>query len=280
METARWRFDMPHVGDRMELYLLGDMHIGTLACDVPLLKDFIAHIRKRPNARVLLMGDAIDAIGPFDKRLDIETLDYDTRSGKPVIDFQVDAACAILKPIAPIILGVLTGNHEEKVRTQSGSDPTYQICKELKIKYLKWHVLAALDFTIGNSVHRVVLDAAHGRFAGRKAGGAMNRIYDIAGYFPTADIVARGHSHHLFCDYEPTLVLGKILDIEERKVWGCNTGSFFRAYQQGVTSYAEQWDCSPSALGCVRFTFTHARPKTNKRVVVIKGEKMTAEDVR
>ena len=58
----------------LEIYPLGDLHIGSRDCAEGLLKKAIKDINDNPNARWIGGGDYLDAIKPSDsKRFDMDT---------------------------------------------------------------------------------------------------------------------------------------------------------------------------------------------------------------
>lgn len=104
----------------MELIPIGDVHIGSVACDEDGLAATVAHILAAPHRYTILMGDHIDAINPNDKRFDPSCLHprYFTPEGfDNLCDEQADTFVQIVRPLAEAgrVLGCHYGNHEEKI---------------------------------------------------------------------------------------------------------------------------------------------------------------------
>ena len=90
-------------GQTFRLVPLGDIHLGSANCDTGALWRTILDIKQDENARVIVMGDVIEAIGPKDKRWQSGGIDekvVNLASIDRICDVQVEKAADILSHIA------------------------------------------------------------------------------------------------------------------------------------------------------------------------------------
>jgi hypothetical protein len=159
---------------------------------------------------------------------------------------QMEEMIEILRPIANAgrLIGLLTGNHEERIYNATGFEPTQLMCKALKVPYLGG--ASYLLLKVGKQVYKTYV--VHGRSGARLPQTkllACRRLADIA----TADLYMMGHVHSLetnasiYFDSEK----GKRIQYTRHFVI---TGSFLD-YEN---SYAETMCLVPSRTGAPRIT--------------------------
>jgi hypothetical protein len=239
------------------LYFLGDIHLGASHCDEALLKETIEHIRKDGRAIVFLMGDICDAILPKDKRFEAGLV-AEWVDPANVLGSQVKEAFRVLKPIAHRVVGILDGNHEEKVK----HDQSYRIKRELIERMgdaghiwqdLSYSALVRLSFTWRLGKHSKIVPLTlylhHGWGGGR--GDATNQ-YPQAMSAYEADWFIFGHTHKRYVFDAVFHRVARNGDLkEERRLWG-RSGTFLRTIDKNdEASYAEQKGYLPSPRGCL-----------------------------
>jgi predicted phosphodiesterase len=114
---------------------------------------------------------------------------------------QLKQCVKIFAPIKDKILAVLPGNHENRVYKSDGIDITEIMCSQLEIpnKYSPTTALLFIRFGERNSAHHhrkqlYTVYVTHGSGGGRKEGGKVNRLADLASIVD-ADIYISGHTH-------------------------------------------------------------------------------------
>jgi predicted phosphodiesterase len=250
------------------IYFLGDIHLGAAHCDEVLLKQTVEHIRKDGRALVFLMGDIVDAILPKDKRFEAGLVaEWVDRSN--VLGSQVKEACKILKPIGGKVIGILDGNHEEKVK----QDQSFRIKRELIDrmgadgfiwKDLSYSSLVRLIFAwrAGKSSHinSLTLYLHHGWGGGR--GDATNQYKEMMASYE-ADWFVFGHTHKRYVMDELFYKLNRAGDlVETRRVSG-RSGTFLRTVDKGdEASYGEQKGYRPTPRGCLCIKY-YPHPDSN-----------------
>ena len=186
------RCDLPFA-ETIEIHPMADKHIGDSMCDFKSILDEIEYIRKTPNAYCILGGDLMDTA--------IASSIGDTYGSNLQPMEQLKQCVKIFEPIKDKIIAVLPGNHENRVYKSDGIDMTEIMCSQLGIpeKYSPTTALLFIRFgTQGSKFHnRPQLYTAyvtHGSGGGRREGGKVNRLADLASIVD-ADIYIHAHTH-------------------------------------------------------------------------------------
>ncbi len=245
--------------DKFTLYALGDMHLGVVHCDEDLLRATVTEIKAQKNALWLGMGDYGDCITPSDfKRWDGRILAPWMRGNEDNIGAtQVEKVDEILSPIWNKCLGLIEGNHDDSIRKYNHYDFMKELLKKANKKavvpYAGVSCMLRLNFKRKNSneAHDFIIHARHGEGAARTSGARALAVLRLAAVFTNAHITLMGHLHGQESpDIPQRLILqgGKIKAFE---TLACMTGSWVKAYMQGVPAcYLERWGSPPSTLGC------------------------------
>jgi len=237
---------------RYNLYAIGDVHIGAYACDKQAFVDIIAKIKKDRNGFVILMGDLLDAVLAGDRRYNAYEADPDLITFKS----QVDWTLAQLKPIRNKILGIIEGNHEEKIKKQVGYDFTEFMAEQLGCRYL--HQSSMIHLETPWKTYKIL--AMHGIGGGATVGGQLNKIRRMIQNFYTApDLVLVGHFHRLDSIVVPKMDDNMILKETHIGFTGC----FYRTYVSGRPNYASDKWYSPSRIGGLRIALEEGNFSVN-----------------
>jgi UDP-2,3-diacylglucosamine pyrophosphatase LpxH len=167
-----------------ELMLVGDVHLGSPQFDQPRFLRQLDFILKN-GLYVLLMGDLLEMATRTSVGAGVYEQD---RIGQT----QFEQMAEWLKPLAKknLILGLLTGNHEERVYQATGVNVSKALARELGVSYLGdacWNV-----FRVGNQ--RYTVYSLHGRSGARFDGTALLALERVSTSFD-ADVVCMGHMH-------------------------------------------------------------------------------------
>lgn len=186
------RCDLPYA-ESIELHPMGDLHIGDSLSDYKLIMERIDHIKKTPNAYCILSGDLMDTA--------IASSIGDTYGANLQPMEQLKHCVKIFEPIKDKILAVLPGNHENRVYKSDGLDITEVMCAQLGIpgKYSPTTAFLFIRFgeTKANRHNRPQLYTVyvtHGSGGGKREGGKVNRLADLASIVD-ADIYIHSHTH-------------------------------------------------------------------------------------
>ena len=221
--------------DKLELILMGDMHIGSKFYDEDMHKEMIDYCIKK-KTQVILMGDQIECATR-------DSVGAGVYEQNEIIDKQLEHFKFLMQPLAKagLILGMHAGNHEMRLYQSSGLDITKFMAKQLDIKYFSWGKLHYL--IVGKQGYR--LYTTHGASGTRLAWTKIKSVLDLSN-LADAEIYAMGHlhqlSHHIRNFYAPDLRNKKV--VEEQKHF-LLTGSYLNHWG----SYAHMKSYEPMRKG-------------------------------
>ena len=130
---------------RVRVVPTGDLHYGNAYCDV---RSFLRHrdfIKDTRDVYTILMGDLMESSIRSSKG------DIFKQVGSP--QDQRDWLIEQLLPIKHKILGMCTGNHENRVYNEVGVDLSKDIAEELGVPYRAEGLYLKVSFGSGNSYH-------------------------------------------------------------------------------------------------------------------------------
>lgn len=186
------RCDLPEF-DTIEIHPMADLHLGDIHSDFKLIMERIEHIKNTENAYCILDGDLMDAA--------IASSIGDTYGASLQPMEQLKQCVRIFEPIKDKILAVLPGNHEHRIYKSDGIDITELMCCQLGIQKRYSPTTALLFIRFGpktptrhNRGMCYTAYVTHGSGGGRKEGGKVNRLADLAAIVD-ADCYITGHTH-------------------------------------------------------------------------------------
>ena len=211
------------------------------------------------TAMFIIMGDSIDGLSTSERKSMVSSGFHETTTDS--ID---DMYRGIVKQLANDlsilkghIIGIIGGNHFYQFTSGETSDN--MLCRLLGCKFLGCTSFIQLDLVRSGKVRNTLrIVANHGAGGGIRAGTTFNRIEDLAGWNPDADIALMGHNHGLGVMPNPPKfkfkpLVGDKLDVIEHVQYLGRTGSFLRSYVNGEKSYNVDAVRSPTALGFIEF---------------------------
>jgi len=239
--------------DKIKLVPFGDVHFGAKECNIERAKKTIEWIISKPDARVILMGDLLNSstkvsvgAGTFDE----------TTSGQAQYDFMLE----MLKPIKDKIYGALQGNHEERVRKETGYDITKMLAKDLGCKYYGFGCFTKLKVKDQN----YIIYSTHGSSGATLPYTKIKKALDMGKYIES-DVLLYAHVHSLQVhtqQYKSVNIRNKT--VEKRSKYYVLTGHYLN-YED---SYAEMKNIVPEKQGSPTITFTGGKEGRQIRVIV------------
>lgn len=165
---------------------LSDIHWGSKTCERDKLKGYLSWAIEH-NAWIILNGDLIEN----SNRSSVGAGVYE-QIQQP--QEQADEIIELFKPLAKKkqILGLITGNHEERTFKDTGFDISYNIAKELNVPYLRYSGLFKLKVKDFN----YTVFATHGATGSKFLKTKMSACESLANV-AHADIYLMGHVHDL-----------------------------------------------------------------------------------
>lgn len=230
----------------LNIYPLGDVHIGTKEFDLELFKQWIDMVKNDPHGAVVIIGDMMN-MGLRNSKSNVyeETL-------SPMQ--QKELCYELLLPIADKIIAGCSGNHEYRAVKEVGMNPLYDVFCRLRIEDRYRENACFVKLTVGKqgknpNTYGVVL--THG--TSKSKDDKWNLSVD------GCDCFISGHIHD--ADHAPK---GKIrMDLTHNRVKLVGYQQVVVMPFQGYGSYAVRGKYLPNSLGQFqRITFDG----TSKRV--------------
>ena len=253
MEVIDYDLTYTHTNSETKLYLLGDIHAGTIHCLENKVRDKVQEIKSTKNAIWIGMGDYGEFITPSDPRFDpSQKVTTSWLEQDDIADCQCNWIVDLFKPIAHKCVGLLYGNHEEAIRIHSHTNVHKHICERLKVPNLGYSCFVRFRFKRDKSSESHIIKGCftHGSGAAITKGAKVNRLRRFMNDF-NARIYGYAHVHDIDQQRMPYITLspsGKIIDDE---AVGVLTGSWFSTYTQGTAcSYGEKKAYPPTVIGC------------------------------
>ena len=146
MDELRWygRVLDPNLTE-VSVIVLSDLHYGNPYCSVKHFQRTLDFIKNNDNCYCFLNGDLCEAATKLSKG--------DVYTQKLTPQQQRDDVIIMLDPIKDKILGVTTGNHEQRIYNETGVDLTKDIAESLDVPYRAEGMLYKLAFGCGNERH-------------------------------------------------------------------------------------------------------------------------------
>lgn len=194
------RVDLPRDLKSVEIHTLSDLHLGDRHCDFKKIAEKIKEIEGKQNAYVILNGDLIN---------NATTQSISDTYGETLSPMeQLREAVGLFTPIKDRILAITSGNHENRTHRADGIDLTEIMARELGVGDRYAPESVTLFLRVGqlrngkkvtgkkDTVRQVcyVIYTTHGSGGGRREGGKVNRVADLASIID-ADIYIHGHTH-------------------------------------------------------------------------------------
>jgi len=165
--------------ETISLIVICDSHVTSVEGARELVDEIRRTCEAVENPRILFLGDIV--------QMDIV---------KPGTPFGADPMAEmtelakIISEFAPVTVGVVVGNHEERLERVAGIDPMKLFCTLYGVPYLGCAALIRLSFPWGART----IYAIHGSGGGKRIGAKANKLEDLI-QVASADIYLHAHTH-------------------------------------------------------------------------------------
>ena len=262
--------------DYINVWLFGDVHRETKACDVERWKWFLKKAAKDDPEKTYYigMGDYHDFASTSEKKqlrgdkvheTTDDTLDF--LAEKHNRDFAGE-----IKQMQGKLLGLIHGNHSWLFL--NGKNSTEDLAERMQCEYLGWLCHLKLTFIFGSpntrrtqNVHFIL---CHGKAGGKLLGTSINQVEDMKKVIPAADVYAMGHDHQRGA--WPTSILDISAgggNLKQKRQYICRTGSFKKAYTVDTSSYEASRLLRPADLGAIKLIINFHRDQSKGRDIII-----------
>ena len=254
----------PPVTEERSLWLLSDEHLGSSDCALGHLKRTLQRIAEdKAHSRVVVIGDMVDIINVMDPRFDVRKIAADfvpnlDNLAKSVADYWLK----IHEPIADQIIGVGTGNHEEKSRLRYSNDIANYIAMSLGVPYIQ-QIARARIFNRDN-VHKLTVKGvlSHAEKGATTTGGKWAAVERMIGDHEDIDFFAQAHTHA----YGVQSFIRNNVEGQpghgrraEKEVVAFLTGGYLKTYGEGYSGYGAKRGYAPCKLGTPRLKMRMVR---------------------
>lgn len=253
--------ELPENIDELVIFPIGDLHIGSPHFDRKILEKQLEEIESfGSRARIILMGDLAEVATKTSVGAGVYEQD---QTGQQ----QMMTAKSILYPFKDIIDCIVGGNHEERIKKDSGFDLSLYFAQLMGLEDKYANYQGIVQYTIGKRTFDVSI--WHGAGGGSTAGGAINRLVKQSQTI-LADIYLMGHVHQRQAYSKQIFIPDKRNNkIDLMQQYFIVTGSAL-TYEN---SYAEMAGFAPSNVGFPKI-FISAQLKSfngqNQRIKNIK----------
>jgi len=202
-QEIRWYgaiLDSIYTGIR--ILTLSDLHKGSPFSSVPHFLRTLKFVGDNDDCRLVFAGDLMDTALKNSK----SDVYGQTETPKQQKEWLIET----LKPYATKILGMCTGNHENRVARDTSFDPTEEIATALGVPYRPEGILLKIMFGSGNSSH---VDrpfvfwqySTHG-YGGARTKSAKAVKVERTSTFIQADVYTMSHDHSVNVAPDITLI--------------------------------------------------------------------------
>lgn len=236
----------------VELYNLGDIHIGNENCNIKFLKKIIAEIEANPNAHWVSTGDLLEVA---------TTSSVSSTYKADSLQTELDRLCVLLKPIAKKCLGFVASNHHRRLEKETGLSLDCVVANQLRVPFLG--ITGVVDITVGRGSYYCVL---HHGVGGGAIGNKVARAMKLAQNFQGADVYLSGHTH----GYSHIPFYQNVIDRKRHKTTNILSHIIVTAHFLDYKgSYAEEMGLTPSPVGCSKTTLKLCKSGNQKDKLII-----------
>lgn len=203
MRVITRHIDHQSRSDVFTIYAVGDIHLGNVHANEAAMRAIIRDIEADDNAYWIGMGDYADFINLHDPRYDPRDLAGWLMGGDQLADIarsECDYIVRHFEPIKAKCLGLIAGNHEEKILQHSECDVYARLIEALadgKHEHRLDHrgIISLVFSRQGGGTQTVNIYATHGSIGGRSQGGAANNLGALLAQVDNVDVVIQAHLH-------------------------------------------------------------------------------------
>lgn len=246
----------------------GDLQKGTKGFREDLWEQWLQEAHRDKHAYFIGMGDYSDTFRPTIRK-NISKVTKEDASAHQQLDYALEKGmqkfAEDLMPLRDRIIGLHSGHHNWDLL--GGMNTDQYLCQLLKVKWLGFEGWTRLSVERSRYHHPTVdIFSTHGCGGAGFTGTDMTALERRIMPYRKAHIYLRGHSTKIYSAPAPPLeyirnMQGKMKIGRMPRVL-CNTGGFMEGRIEGETSYVEEKNMPPVALGWITIDINfHRNPK-------------------
>ena len=247
-------------GSVVNLYPIGDVHMGSICCDETRLRRVVKAVERDENGYWVMMGDALEAINIDDKRWNEDTvaLWIDREERKDIVRAQSNRFLHIISPIIPKCAAWMEGNHERTILSKYKRDIYGEMARivseecgrEVGIGYTGWLRLQCERGGKRNRDKRGFIGSFHHGFSGARRPGGKANVMETWLDKHECDFAIMGHCHTMDITWSATEYLDQTGRVRTRPKVGFYSSTFYDKTLAPGLSYADWKAYPPMPMGC------------------------------
>lgn len=274
----QYRIERKQAGRPFRIVFFGDVHRDSPGHAKERWQGFLEYARELKDAYFFGMGDYIDSMSTSERDAMIRAAMHESTSSD-LENMALGKVALLAKELSFMrgrLIGMINGNHFFSF--PSGINSDQKLCERLSCKYLGVSAFVRLQIVTHSCSQSFDIWAHHGAGGARLPGGSINRVDQMREH-AEADCYVMGHDHkrgvfpanpRLSLEHDSRSSQG--VRLRERQSWLIRSGSFLKAYEDGMVSYNADAARGPCSLGHVELeltpTFTREDGKLIRRLDV------------
>lgn len=174
---------------------MGDLHATAMHADLEMIRSAVGWLGEEENRYAVVPGDIFDTAIKGSVSLDLSEIGMSSKDGRHLL-------ARMLEPVKHRILVILSGNHDDRLTRDAGSDEVDALACHLGIgdRYFP-EGEAFIRLKVGKLKHDprqsvlYNLYMTHGDAGGRLPGGKANSLLALRNIVHNADVYLNGHGH-------------------------------------------------------------------------------------
>jgi hypothetical protein len=172
---------------RIPIAVLADLHLGLKTCRIDMIKGVVKWILEN---KALWWGG-----GDFSEYATIKSPGVYEQMMTP--DDQQELFIKLVKPIRHLCIGLIRGNHEDRIWRETGIDPLSTLCRELDVNVLGVEAGGYIKRSYSTGTCTYTWYISHSKTANKTAGLALNWTEREIGGWINTDIIIKCHGHDM-----------------------------------------------------------------------------------
>ncbi len=229
--------------DRLHMYPLGDIHLGSPNCAEPVLDEWLKYITDTEATSLLNTGDNLNS-ALKDSVSDVYAEDYTVQIARQKLTEK-------FRPVAEAdkLDAIVDGNHEWRILRAVGDSPNSAVADALGVAYSPAAIYVV--YHVGDQEYGIYM--RHGTGGGTTMGAQVNRL-EKQERIVDADVYISGHTHTQVAFPKETFQRDGDRMVRRKRLFVCS-GSFL-----GYEDYAKIAGYPPAHIGAPRI-FLDGRKK-------------------
>jgi len=190
--VAKYRTHDLTAHESVEIINAGDLHAGDCYCNIDHIRSMAEWLSGAPNRYAIISGDVFNMATKGSVSLQLSEPNMPAKDARHLM-------ARILEPVRDRILGVISGNHDDRLARDTGEDSVDALCCQIGVPYFPEGEMF-VRIKVGeykhnhNPIHYNGY-VTHGSAGGRLPGSKANGLVAMRNIVHNADWYFNGHGH-------------------------------------------------------------------------------------